>query len=148
MEASMDAEKRARLKEILAALPGGSNDIEHLGAAEADALNERIMSRCCNKERLVASFVDSLRDPQAAVVDAEGWKRVADFIPESERKQAVYMATDLYGFFQLPAVRVPEALDSGLWTHEVYVVGGDVDWLVGFKHEKVFLQGKAVALAS
>jgi hypothetical protein len=34
-------------------------------------------------------------------------------------------------------------LDSRVWTHEVYVVGADVDWLVGCKHERVCLQGKA-----
>jgi hypothetical protein len=140
----MNAEKRAKAKEILAGLPGGSSGIEHLGESDAEALNEQIMNRCCNRERLIASFIDALREPQRAFPDAEGWKKLADFIPESERREHhVYVAADLYGCFRLPASRVAELLDSGLWTHEVYVVGGDVDWLVGFKHENVYLQGKA-----
>jgi hypothetical protein len=140
-----DAEKRARAKEILSGLPGGSSGIDHLGASDAETVNQRIMSRCCYRERLIASFVDALREPHRVFPDAEGWQKLADFIPESEREHAVYVAADLCGCFRLPASRVAEVLGSGLWTHEVYVVGGDVDWLVGFKHENVYLQGKAAA---
>lgn len=142
----MDAEKRSKVKEILAALPGGSSNIEPLGKSEAEALNERIMSHCCDRERLIASFIDALREPQLMFADADGWRKLADFIPESERERTVYVAADLYGCFRLPASRVPAVLDSELWAHEVYVVGSEIDWLVGFKHENVFLQGKAAAL--
>jgi hypothetical protein len=143
----MDAEKRSRVKKILAVLPGGSSNIEHLGTSEAEALNERIMSRCCHRERLIMSFIDALREPQLMFADADGWRKLTDFIPESDRERTVYVVSDLYGYFRLPASRVPEVLDSELWTHEVYVVGSDVDWLVGIKHENVFLQGKTAALA-
>lgn len=74
-----------------------------------------------------------------------GWRKLADFIPDSDRERTVYVVADLYGCFRLPASRVPEVLDSELWTHEVYVAGSDVDWLMGIKQENVFLQGKTAA---
>jgi hypothetical protein len=143
----MDAEKRSRVKKLLAALPGGSSNIEHLGTSEAEALNERIMSHCCYRDRLIVSFIDALREPQLMFADADGWQKLVDFIPENERERMVYLVADLHGYFRLPASRVPAVLDSQLWTHEVYIVGSDIDWLVGIKHENVFLQGKATALA-
>ena len=36
----MDAEKRSRVKKLLAALPGGSSNIEHLAAARQAGLHE------------------------------------------------------------------------------------------------------------
>jgi hypothetical protein len=141
----MDTARRNRVKQILADLPGGSGGIEHLGQRDAEAINERIMERCCYRARLVASFVDALREPQGSFPDAEGWRKLASFIPEDEREHHVYVAADLYGYFRLPASRTAEVLDSGLWTHEVYVVGANVDWLAGVKHEWVYLQGKAAA---
>ena len=139
----MDRESKSRVLKILAGLPRGARDIEQLTEPEAKALNESIMARCCHRERLVTSFVDALRDPHLMFADAQGWKKLATFIPEVERQGTVYLAADLYGMFRLPADRVAELLASDVWTHEVFVVGATVEWLVGINHENVFLQGEA-----
>lgn len=74
------AEKRAMALAILSGLPGGSKDIEHLGESDAEALNEQIMNRCCQRARLITSFVDALREPQKDFRDTLGWKKLAHLI--------------------------------------------------------------------
>ena len=140
------SDKEQRVQEVLAELPGGAKGIEHLSESMSSAINEGIMNKCCYRERLAASFCDALREPHAERVDGEGWHGLGQLVPPSDTMRDVYVATDLYGFFRVPATRVSELLDTSLWSHEVYVVGLDIDWLVGVKHEYVFAQGKAAAL--
>jgi hypothetical protein len=148
MSIPMTDEKAKAVDGILMGLPKGGKEIEQIAQRESETLNERILNSCCYRERLVTSFSDALREPTLERVDKEAWQRLAEFIPAAERGKIVYVVTDIYGYFRAPAFRVSELLQTTLWSHEIYIVGSDFDWLVGAKHDRLFLQGRAALSSS
>jgi hypothetical protein len=134
-------ERNARVASILARLPGGPSDIEWLSQEAAERLNEEILDRCCDRRRVVASFADAFREPFRTIRDDEGWSKLYQFFPEGALQHNVYVITDLYGFFRVPLPRASELLGSELWSHEVYVVAENANWLVGYRNGEIHLQG-------
>jgi hypothetical protein len=135
--------KAAIAREILKQLPGGDVGIVHLCPPDSLQINEQIMRTCCHREKLVASFCEAFREPYSVVVDQRGWQKLAQMIPAADARKDVYVAADLCGYFRAPASRVRELIDARIWTHEVYLVGVGMDWLVGVKHDRLFSQGRA-----
>jgi hypothetical protein len=120
--------------------------IAKLPAETSREVHHRFVLSCCTKTTIGEGFYwDDFREPKEFIRDPDGWRRVNEFVPESERNPDAYLLfnyDDDSTVYRMPIKYIVPIIED-CFGFEFYVVGLNFNWVFCHNHhDAICLQGE------